>query len=334
MMTVLRGDGGSGNALVTVQPMVGGDADAAPSALLFVRVELPPSERYQDPALMRRALMDDQLTRFGASSTSTSPPAASSTSSSRTTATPRRCWCWRPRRLRRGAQRVRLGGAAPHSGHLRRRQPGVDVHVPRRRGARLPRGHPVPAGHGDGPARPPAAHHPGRGQRDRPAVAARRSRRAAVGRVDGAAADDRPRHAAGLPRLHPRPRVPQVRRLRRRDRHGVRRPRRDRHRQRPQVQPRALHRPRAAAQPAAAAAVRAVLGRGPAPLPARQQARRGRRRLVRVDRAARRPRRPDRRGRRRARRPRRRHHGGSAPRCTRSRTWSCRPPRPCTSCTS
>ncbi|MFA1539123.1 SpoIIE family protein phosphatase [Actinomadura monticuli] len=66
VMTVLRGEQGA-SALVTVQPMVGGGPGAAPAALLFVRVELPPSERYQDPALMRRALMDDQLTRFGAS---------------------------------------------------------------------------------------------------------------------------------------------------------------------------------------------------------------------------------------------------------------------------
>ncbi|MEU8341634.1 SpoIIE family protein phosphatase [Spirillospora sp. NPDC048832] len=66
VMTVQRGDQGT-SALITVQPLVGGAQDAGPAALLFVRVELPPSERYQDPALMRRALMDDQLTRFGAS---------------------------------------------------------------------------------------------------------------------------------------------------------------------------------------------------------------------------------------------------------------------------
>jgi serine phosphatase RsbU (regulator of sigma subunit) len=52
------------DAIVTAQPMVGGEA---PMGLLHVRVALPPSERYQDPALMRRALMDDPLTRFGAS---------------------------------------------------------------------------------------------------------------------------------------------------------------------------------------------------------------------------------------------------------------------------
>src|SRR5690606_33821978 len=67
VMTVLRGDGASADAVVTAQPMVGGEGGTGPAALLYVRVALPPSERYQDPALMRRALMDDQVTRFGAS---------------------------------------------------------------------------------------------------------------------------------------------------------------------------------------------------------------------------------------------------------------------------
>ncbi|MGH3243606.1 MAG: SpoIIE family protein phosphatase [Spirillospora sp.] len=68
VITVLRGDGTSTEAVVTAQPLVSGDTgEAATAGLLFVRVALPPSERYQDPALMRRALMDDQLTRFGAS---------------------------------------------------------------------------------------------------------------------------------------------------------------------------------------------------------------------------------------------------------------------------
>ncbi|WP_308286818.1 SpoIIE family protein phosphatase [Actinomadura parmotrematis] len=66
VLPVRRGDGGTDDAVVTAQPMVGEVAGPA-GALLFVRVALPPSERYQDPALMRRALMDDPLTRFGAS---------------------------------------------------------------------------------------------------------------------------------------------------------------------------------------------------------------------------------------------------------------------------
>ncbi|MBT2209590.1 MULTISPECIES: SpoIIE family protein phosphatase [Actinomadura] len=66
VLPVLRGDRTVTDAVVTAQPMVGDEAGAA-AGLLFVRVALPPSERYQDPALMRRALMDDQVTRFGAS---------------------------------------------------------------------------------------------------------------------------------------------------------------------------------------------------------------------------------------------------------------------------
>ncbi|MFD0904349.1 SpoIIE family protein phosphatase [Actinomadura sediminis] len=58
-----RGD--TVSAIVTAQPMLGGDAGTAPAGLLYVQVALPPSERYQDPALMRRALLDDPLTRFG-----------------------------------------------------------------------------------------------------------------------------------------------------------------------------------------------------------------------------------------------------------------------------
>ncbi|WP_433325774.1 SpoIIE family protein phosphatase [Spirillospora sp. CA-294931] len=58
---------GATDAVVTAQPMVGGVGEGSLAGLLYVRVALPPSERYQDPALMRRALMDDPLTRFGAS---------------------------------------------------------------------------------------------------------------------------------------------------------------------------------------------------------------------------------------------------------------------------
>jgi len=67
VLCVRRGDDTTGDAVVTAQPLVGGKAADSPVALLFVRVALPPSERYQDPALMRRALMDDPLARFGAS---------------------------------------------------------------------------------------------------------------------------------------------------------------------------------------------------------------------------------------------------------------------------
>ncbi|MEV5571231.1 SpoIIE family protein phosphatase [Spirillospora sp. NPDC052269] len=63
VLTARHADGRGVDAVVTAQPMVG-DGTAG---LLYVRVALPPSERFQDPSLMRRALMDDALTRFGQS---------------------------------------------------------------------------------------------------------------------------------------------------------------------------------------------------------------------------------------------------------------------------
>ncbi|WP_246052543.1 ATP-binding SpoIIE family protein phosphatase [Actinocorallia herbida] len=53
---------GPGDAVVTVQPMVGG-TDLF--AMVHLRVALSTTERFQDPARVRRALFDDQLTRFG-----------------------------------------------------------------------------------------------------------------------------------------------------------------------------------------------------------------------------------------------------------------------------
>jgi serine phosphatase RsbU (regulator of sigma subunit)/anti-sigma regulatory factor (Ser/Thr protein kinase) len=63
VLAVRRADESVADAVVTAQPMV---ADGV-RALLHIRVALPPSERFQDPAHMRRALLDDPLTRFGAS---------------------------------------------------------------------------------------------------------------------------------------------------------------------------------------------------------------------------------------------------------------------------
>lgn len=54
-------------AVVTVQPMLAADDKDKVAALVFIRVALPSSERFLDPGMMRRALLDDPLTRFGAS---------------------------------------------------------------------------------------------------------------------------------------------------------------------------------------------------------------------------------------------------------------------------
>ena len=75
-------------------------------------------------------------------------------------------------------------------------------------------------------------------------MAARARRAAARRRLHGPAATDRPRHDARLHRVHPQRRAPGVRRVRRRDRDGLRRPRRPLHRQRAPLQPRARDRAR------------------------------------------------------------------------------------------
>jgi serine phosphatase RsbU (regulator of sigma subunit) len=65
MLQVIRENEAVIDAVVTVQPMLAAEDRIA--ALVFIRVALPSSERFLDPALMRRALLDDPLTRFGAS---------------------------------------------------------------------------------------------------------------------------------------------------------------------------------------------------------------------------------------------------------------------------
>ncbi|MCW2913033.1 MAG: Serine phosphatase RsbU regulator of sigma subunit-like protein [Actinomycetia bacterium] len=64
VLPVRRADGEVTDAVVTAQPMVVA-GPALTAALIFIRVALQSSERFQDPALMRRALLDDPLTRFG-----------------------------------------------------------------------------------------------------------------------------------------------------------------------------------------------------------------------------------------------------------------------------
>ncbi|MBC6461590.1 SpoIIE family protein phosphatase [Actinomadura sp. HBU206391] len=60
----VKGENGTVNeAVVTAQPMVAEGEGVA--ALLHIRVALPPTAPFQDPAHMRRALLDDPLTRFG-----------------------------------------------------------------------------------------------------------------------------------------------------------------------------------------------------------------------------------------------------------------------------
>ncbi|MCW2883921.1 MAG: Serine phosphatase RsbU regulator of sigma subunit-like protein [Streptosporangiaceae bacterium] len=63
VLPLKRADDSVTDAVVTAQPMVVAGPHLA--ALIFIGVALQSSERFQDPALMRRSLMDDPLTRFG-----------------------------------------------------------------------------------------------------------------------------------------------------------------------------------------------------------------------------------------------------------------------------
>ncbi|MBO2452676.1 SpoIIE family protein phosphatase [Actinomadura barringtoniae] len=65
MLAIEVADGRIFDAVVTVHPMSGGDPDLA--ALAVIRVPVPLADRFLDPAVTRRALLDDSLPRVGAS---------------------------------------------------------------------------------------------------------------------------------------------------------------------------------------------------------------------------------------------------------------------------
>ena len=63
MLTIETRDGLPAEAVVTVHPMRAGGTSLA--ALALLRIPAPNSERFVDPALMRRQMLDDALTRIG-----------------------------------------------------------------------------------------------------------------------------------------------------------------------------------------------------------------------------------------------------------------------------
>jgi hypothetical protein len=63
MLTIETQDGLPAEAVVTVHPMRAGGTSLA--ALALLRIPAPNSERFVDPALMRRQMLDDALTRIG-----------------------------------------------------------------------------------------------------------------------------------------------------------------------------------------------------------------------------------------------------------------------------
>ncbi|MEU5884731.1 SpoIIE family protein phosphatase [Spirillospora sp. NPDC047279] len=63
MLAIETRDGATHDAVVTVHPMKGGEPDLA--ALAMIRVPVPLADRYVDPAVIRRALLEDLLPRLG-----------------------------------------------------------------------------------------------------------------------------------------------------------------------------------------------------------------------------------------------------------------------------
>ncbi|HLX49964.1 MAG TPA: SpoIIE family protein phosphatase [Streptosporangiaceae bacterium] len=63
MLTLTTERGRPAEAVVTVQPMTATDPDL--TALAVIRLPVPSDERFLDPAVMRRALLDDSFTRVG-----------------------------------------------------------------------------------------------------------------------------------------------------------------------------------------------------------------------------------------------------------------------------
>jgi len=64
MLTIETRDHGLRNSVVSVHPMTGA-TDGGLAALAIVRVPVPSGERFTDPAVMRRALLDGALARIG-----------------------------------------------------------------------------------------------------------------------------------------------------------------------------------------------------------------------------------------------------------------------------
>jgi serine phosphatase RsbU (regulator of sigma subunit)/anti-sigma regulatory factor (Ser/Thr protein kinase) len=65
MLSIKAEKGRITDAVVTVQPMTATDPDL--TALAVIRLPVPSDERFLDPAVMRRALLDDSFTRVGSS---------------------------------------------------------------------------------------------------------------------------------------------------------------------------------------------------------------------------------------------------------------------------
>ena len=281
MLTIATRDGSQAEAVVTVHPMRASGTSLA--ALALLRIPAPRAERFVDPALMRRQMLDNTFTRIG--DTLDIDHLARELIDA---LVPHFCNAGDLLLLESliGDDELPssgLDGSLP----LRRiallhdrKDPGWEAAFPTGEILRFPSPSPYFRCMDTGAPVLETTISREPGQKDRQGLAAPAGRQVAVECVDADAAAHRARHHARLLRLYPGGGVPPVRRVRRRNRHGLRVPRGRLHRQCPPLQPGTRDRADPAAEHAADRAVLPVLGRGQASLPAGQQAHRGRRRLV------------------------------------------------------
>ena len=315
MLTIDTRDGIPAEAVVTVHPMRAGGTSLA--ALALLRIPAPNSERLASiPALMRRQMLDDTFTRIGDTldidhlarelTTRSCPPSCNAgdlllleslagDDELPCTGPTERCRCAGSRCSTTG-RIPRLGGGLPH-----------------RRDLALPEAHALLPLHGHRHAGARDDHQQEPGRRDRQGRAAQAGGQAALGRLHGDAAWLIARGT--MLGFFACTRQEGFRRF---DAYDVEIGMDFASRAAMFIyNARRYSREHATALTLQRSMLptglsRALLGRGQAPVPARQQAHRGRRRLVRVHRAARRPGRAGGRRRGRARRARRRHHGAAA----------------------
>ena len=247
--------------VASVQPMHGETPGLAALAVL----KMPPTqqERFVDPALMRHSLLDDTFRQIGA--TLDLDQVARGLIN---ILVPHFCTAAGLLVLENVAAGDEFPVHPPDGSQLLRRlavatddgSPGWDAAFPTGEVLLYPPGTPYVECMDTGkPVRVPMLDTEAADQH-RGIVAAAARGRAAVRDVDAAAPAGHQGRLARLLRLHPQVRLPAVRRLRLRDRDGVRVPGRDLHRQRPPVQPGAHHGADPAAEPAADRAVRALVG--------------------------------------------------------------------------
>ena len=235
MLSFRTANGQIADAVVTVQPIRSEDPELA--AQVIMRIAPPASERFLDPAVMRHIMLEGAVRRIGgALDIDQMAPELMSI------LVPHFCNAGELLVLESLVGDDEFPSESPDASHLVRRlalahddqNGGWDAAFPTGEILRYPPNTPYTRCMDSGS---PVCELMSRENADktRRRLATPAGGGAAVRRVDAAAAAGLPRRHAGLLRLRPARRVPPVRRLRHRDRDGVRRPGRDLHGQRPAV---------------------------------------------------------------------------------------------------